>query len=49
MWSIVWNVISRLSGRFYTWAVRNTKKVYDWVANGATFEQVKEWIGNIIN
>lgn len=44
----VWEVIKRLSGDAYKWAVKNVKRVWNWIQNGATFEWISNEIDKII-
>ncbi|MEJ7174915.1 aureocin A53 family class IId bacteriocin [Staphylococcus caprae] len=42
--SIVWNIIRSFAGKAYRWAASHVKKIAKWVSQGATYEQIKDWV-----
>lgn len=43
-----WRFISTLTGKAYSWAVKNVKKVWKWIQDGATFKWIEEQINKIV-
>ncbi|MCD8827225.1 aureocin A53 family class IId bacteriocin [Staphylococcus gallinarum] len=48
MWATAWNIIRTFGGAAYRWAASHAKTVYNWVKNGATYEQIKDWVYNAV-
>lgn len=43
--AVAWDLVKRLTGKAYRWAVRNIKKVWHWMLDG----QSERWIVKKIN
>ena len=44
MWSAAWNIIRNFSGAAYRWAASHVSKIVKWISQGATYEEIKDWV-----